>query len=56
MVVTWEDFIEQMNGTNHQINEMSEEFVKMKATFESLSSTYQGIIDYCEKNTDKKNK
>ena len=56
MTVTWEDFIELMDKTNHEINEMTEALEKIMASLVSLSNTYQELIDYCEKNTDKKTK
>ena len=48
-MVTWDNFQEQLNRTNHAIDKVSGTLEKMRVSFESLTRTYQDLIDYCKK-------
>lgn len=46
--VTWDDFQEQLDRVNRNIDKMTEALKRMKVAFESLSKTYEEMIDYAD--------
>ena len=48
-MVTWDDFQKQLDRTNDAIDKTTEALEKMRISFNSLSKTYDELIDYCKK-------
>ena len=54
MTVNWDDYLELFHKMNFEMAQMVKALERMEMSFKSLSNTYQEFIDYCEKNSVKK--
>ena len=48
-MATWDDFQKHLDRTNDAIDKTAGALEKMRVSFNSLSETYDGLIDYCKK-------